>query len=41
MINIIEFVHENGIVYWDIKPENFLFERKETPDAHNLLITFN
>lgn len=41
IINIIEYVHEKGIVYRDIKGENFLLGLESTPASHKVhLIDF-
>jgi serine/threonine protein kinase len=39
MLRAIAFLHQNGIVHRDVKPENFLFESKED-DAELKLVDF-
>ncbi|CEP07074.1 hypothetical protein [Parasitella parasitica] len=38
MITRIQSVHENNLIYRDIKPDNFLIGRQRTPDANTVFL---
>lgn len=38
MIRRIELIHENNLIYRDVKPDNFLIGKPDTPDANMVYI---